>query len=179
MASSRASTQICRSGKGYTYGAFSAFDVRREPGLFAAVAPVVAEKTPEALHELLGEIDRLREGGIDASELADAKSGLIQSLPAEFGSTTSTALAFGKVVALGRPPEYFASYVQKLEAVTREDVTRAARARFDTKTLAIVVVGPLAELRPRLEALELGNIALRDATGEALKAARAVKSSTH
>ena len=97
-----------RSGKGYTYGAFSAFDVRREPGLFAVIAPVVAEKTPEALHELLGEVDRLREGGIDAAELADAKSGLIQSLPAEFGSTTSTALAFGKLVALGRQPDYFA-----------------------------------------------------------------------
>lgn len=167
-----------RSGKGYSYGAFSAFDVRREPGLFAVIAPVVAEKTPEALRELLGEIDRLREGGIDATELADAKSGLIQSLPAEFGSTTSTALAFGKLVALGRQPDYFVSYVQKLEAVTREDVARAAQARFDTKGLAIVVVGPLAELRPRLEALELGTIALRDATGEAVKAARAVKSST-
>jgi len=168
-----------RSGKGYTYGAFSAFDVRREPGLFAAVAPVVAEKTPEALKELLGEIDRLREGGIDASELSDAKSGLIQSLPAEFGSTTSTALAFGKLVALGRPPEYFASYVQKLEAVTREDVAKAARVRFDSKTLAIVVVGPLSELRPRLEALGLGSIALRDATGEAVKATRAVKSGSN
>jgi len=168
-----------RSGKGYTYGAFSAFDVRRDPGLFAAIAPVVADKTPEALRELLGEIERLREGGIDATELADAKSGLIQSLPAEFGSTTSTALAFGKLVALGRPPDYFASYVQKLEAVTREDVARAARARFDTKTLAIVVVGPLAELRPRLEALGLGSIALRDATGEAIKAARAVKSGSN
>jgi predicted Zn-dependent peptidase len=168
-----------RSGKGYTYGAFSAFDVRREPGLFAAVAPVVAEKTPEALKELLGEIDRLREGGIDATELADAKSGLIQSLPAEFGSTTSTALAFGKLVALGRPPDYFAGYVQKLEAVTREDVAKAARARFDTKTLAIVVVGPLAELRPRLEALGLGALALRDATGEAVKATRAVKAGSN
>src|SRR5678815_3963883 len=129
--------------------------------------------------ELLGEIERLREGGIDAAELADAKSGLIQSLPAEFGSTTSTALAFGKLVALSRPPDYFASYVQKLEAVTREDVARAARARFDTRTLAIVVVGPLAELRPRLEALGLGGIALRDATGEAIKAARAARSGSN
>ena len=135
----------------------------------------MADKTPEALRELLAEIDRLREGGIDASELADAKSGLIQSLPAEFGSTTTTALAFGKLVALGRPPDYFASYVQKLEAVSRDDVAKAARARFDTKNLAIVVVGPLAELRPRLEALGLGDLALRDATGEAVKAARAVK----
>jgi predicted Zn-dependent peptidase len=168
-----------RSSKGYTYGAFSLFDVRREPGLFEVIAPVVAEKTPEALKELLSEIDRLREGGIDASELAEAKSGLIESLPAEFGSTTSTALAFGKLVALGRPPDYFSSYVQKLEAVTREDVARSARARFDTKSLAIVVVGPLAELRPRLEALGLGNIALRDATGEAVKAARAVKTGTN
>jgi len=165
-----------RSGKGYTYGAFSAFDVRREPGLFVAVAPVVADKTSEALHELLGEIDRLREGGVDEAELADAKSGLIQSLPGEFGSTSSTALAFGRMVALGRPPDYFARYAQKLEAVTREDVASAARARFDTRNLAIVVVGPLAELRPRLEALGLGNIALRDATGEAVKAAQAVKS---
>ena len=168
-----------RSGKGYTYGAFSTFDVRREPGLFVAVAPVVADKTPEALKELLGEIDRLREGGIDASELADAKSGLIQSLPAEFGSTTSTAMAFGRLVALGRAPDYFASYVQKFEGVTREDVAKAARTRFDTKTLAIVVVGPLAEIRPRLEALGLGSIALRDATGEAVKAARAVKTGTN
>jgi predicted Zn-dependent peptidase len=147
--------------------------------LFVAVAPVVADKTPEALKELLGEIDRLREGGIDASELADAKSGLIQSLPAEFGSTTSTAMAFGRLVALGRAPDYFASYVQKFEGVTREDVAKAARTRFDTKTLAIVVVGPLAEIRPRLEALGLGSIALRDATGEAVKAARAVKTGTN
>jgi len=116
---------------------------------------------------------------VDASELADAKSGLIQSLPAEFGSTTSTALAFGKLVALGRPPDYFSSYVEKLEAVTREDVANAARARFDTKGLAIVVVGPLAELRPRLEALGLGSLALRDATGEAVKAVRAVKSGSN
>lgn len=165
-----------RSGKGYTYGAFSAFDVRREPGLFFAVAPVVADKTPEALHELLGEIQRLREGGVDASELADAKSGLIQSLPAEFQSTASTALAFGRLVALGRPADYFAQYVQKLEAVSLEDVARAARGRFDVETLSIVVVGPLAELRPRLEALGLGATALRDVNGQPTKAARTVNS---
>ncbi|MGZ3481786.1 MAG: hypothetical protein ACXU81_15630, partial [Myxococcaceae bacterium] len=133
----------------------------------------------EALRELLNEIDRLRQGGIDASELAEAKSGLIQSLPAEFQTTTSTALAFGRLVSLGRPPEYFAQYVQRLDAVTREDVARAAKARFDTRTLAIVVVGPLAELRAGLEALDLGPIALRNATGQAVKAAQAVKSTAN
>jgi len=168
-----------RSGKGYSYGAYSTFDVRREPGLFLAAAPVVADKTAAALRELLDEIDRLREGGVDATELAEAKSGLIQSLPAEFQTTSSTALAFGRLVSLGRPPEYFAQYVQNLEAVSREDVARAARARFDTRSLAIVVVGPLAEVRAGLVALDLGPIALRDATGEAAKAARAVRTTAN
>ena len=166
-----------RSGKGYSYGAFSFFDVRREPGVFAVAAPVVADKTPEALNEVLGELQRLRDGGIEDAELADAKSGLIQSLPAEFQTTTSTALAFGRLYALGRPPDYFADYVRKLQAVTREDVAAAARQRFRPETLAIVVVGPLAELKPRLEALNLGALEVRDASGEAVKAARAVRSS--
>ena len=101
-----------RSGKGYTYGAFSAFDVRREPACSPRSPRWWRRRRPRPSTSCWARIDRLREGGIDATELADAKSGLIQSLPAEFGSTTSTALAFGKVVALGRPPEYFASYVQ-------------------------------------------------------------------
>ena len=167
-----------RSSKGYSYGTFSVFDVQREPGLFAAEAPVVAAKTPEALHELLGEIQRLRDGGVEPAELADAKSSLIQSLPAEFDTTTAVARAFGRLVALRRPPDYFAGYVRRVEAVTREDVARAAAARFNPATLAIVVVGPLAELRPGLEALGLGPITLRDASGNAVKAARAVKAGT-
>lgn len=165
-----------RSGKAYSYGAYSFFDVRREPGVFAAYAPVVADKTSEALTELLGELRRLREGGIDDAELADAKSGLIQSLPAEFQTTTSTALAFGRIYALGRPPDYFAEYTRKLQAVTREDVAAAAARRFRPEALAIVVVGPLAELKPRLQALELGALDVRDASGEASKAARAIRS---
>ena len=40
-----------------------------------------------------------------------------------------------------------------------------------------MVVGPLAELKPRLEALDLGALDVRNASGEAMKAARAVRSS--
>jgi zinc protease len=165
-----------RSGKGYSYGAFSFFEVRREPGVFAVAAPVVADKTPEALTEVLGELRRLREGGIDDLELADAKAGLIESLPGEFETTTATALAFGRIWALGRPPDYFAEYTRKLQAVTREDVAAAAGQRFRPDSLAIVVVGPLADLKPRLEALGLGAVDVRNASGEAVKAARAVRS---
>ena len=168
-----------RSAKGYSYGAFSFFEVQREPGVFATYAPVVADKTPEALTEILGELRRLREGGIDDLELAEAKAGLIQSLPAEFETTTATALTFGRVWALGRPPDFFVEYTRKIEAVTRDQVAAAAAQRFRPEAVAIVVVGPLADLKPRLEALELGPLDVRNASGEAAKAARAVRSTQH
>src|SRR5262249_59678182 len=145
-------------------------------GVFAAYAPVVADKTPEALSEVLSELRRLREGGIDQGELADAKAGLIQSLPAEFETTTATALAFGRIWALGRPPDYFVEYTRKIEAVTRDDVAAAAGQRFRPDALSIVVVGPLAELKPRLEGLDLGAVEVRHASGQAVKAARAGRS---
>ena len=168
-----------RSGKGYSYGAYSAFDVRREPGLFIAAAPVVADKTAEALRELLNEIDRLREGGIDASELAEAKSGLIQSLPAEFQTTTSTALAFGRLVSLGRPRSTSPSTSR---GWTPSPGTTSPGQRRHASTPGRSPSwwwGPLAELRAGLEALDLGPIALRNATGQAVKAAQAVKSTTN
>jgi len=167
-----------RTGKGYSYGAYSFFELQREPGVFAAFAPVVADKTPEALSEVLSELRRLHEGGIDDLELAEAKAGLIQSLSAKFATTTETALTFGRVWALGRPPDYFLEYTRKIESVTREEVAAAAGQRFRPEALAIVVVGPVGELKPRLEALDLGPLDVRNASGEAVKAARAVRS-TH
>ena len=52
-------------------------------------------------------------------------------------------------------------------------MARAARERLHPQDMAIVVVGPSAQIAQRLEALELGRIELRDAEGEASKAVSA------
>ncbi len=52
-------------------------------------------------------------------------------------------------------------------------MARAARERLHPQDMAIVVVGPSAQIAQRLEALELGRIELRDAEGEARKAVSA------
>ena len=57
--------------------------------------------------------------------------------------------------------------------MTKEDVAKAARDRLHPDDMAIVVVGPSQLIAPRLQALNLGQLELRDAEGEARKAAGA------
>jgi hypothetical protein len=57
--------------------------------------------------------------------------------------------------------------------VGKDDVAKAARERLHPDDMAIVVVGPSRQIARRLEELKLGRIELRDAEGEARKAAAA------
>ena len=71
------------------------------------------------------------------------------------------------------PADYYAMYQQRIEAVTKDDVAKAARERLHPDAMCIVVVGPEKEIAPKIEALKLGKLEVRDADGEARKAARA------
>ena len=57
--------------------------------------------------------------------------------------------------------------------MTRDDVAKAARERLHPDDMAIVVVGPSKEIESGLAALKFGKLELRDAEGEAKKAAAA------
>ena len=81
--------------------------------------------------------------------------------------------AYARVWAHGLPADYYAKYQQRIEAVTREDVAKAARERLHPDEMAIVVVGPASSVRPKIEALDLGRIEVRDANCDARKAAAA------
>jgi zinc protease len=162
-----------RSEHAYSYGAFSFFDTHREAGPFAAAGGVVSDKTAEALGEFIKELERMKTGEVSAAELSDAKDVLVQAIPALFASDERTAGAYARAWQHGLPADYYATYQQRVEAVTKDDVAKAARDRLHPNEMAVVVVGPEAAIAPRIEALKLGRIEVRDASGEARKAAAA------
>ncbi len=162
-----------RTEHGYSYGVFSFYDVHREAGPFVAAGGVVSEKTADALGEFMKELSRMKSGEVSEPELADAKEALIRAIPALFASNDQTAGAYARAWSHGLPRDYYATYQQRVQSVTKEDVARAARERLHPQDMAIVVVGPSAQIAQRLEALELGRIELRDAEGEARKAVSA------
>jgi predicted Zn-dependent peptidase len=154
---------------------FSFYDTHREAGPFVAAGGVVSEKTADALGEFMKELTRMKSGEVSEAELADAKESLIRAIPALFASNEQTAAAYARAWSHGLPTDYYATYQSRVESVTREEVAKAARERLHPQQMAIVVVGPSAEIAPRLEALKLGRLEIRDAEGEAQKAVSAAE----
>ena len=162
-----------RTEHAYSYGVFSFYDAHREAGPFVAAGGVVADKTAEALGEFMKELTRMKTGEISDAELADAKDGLVRTIPSLFASNEATSQALARAWSHGLPADYYSRYQQRVLAVTKEDVAKAARERLHPDNMSIVVVGPGKIIEEKLVGLKYGRIELRDANGEAVKAARA------
>jgi predicted Zn-dependent peptidase len=140
-----------REAKGYTYGAYSGVGARKQPGAFVAEAEVRTEVTAPALQEFLYELSRLRNVKVSDKELADAKSYLAGSfqLGLETQSGLTQRLLEEKLYEL--PDNYLETYINKLLAVSVDDVRRVARKHIDTDNLVISVVGDANKIKPELE----------------------------
>jgi zinc protease len=153
--------QNLRETHGYTYGAQSGFGLRRSAGPFVASAEVVTAKTDSALIEFMKELRAIRDP-IPSEELAKAKRYLQLGLPANFETTGGIASEFLPLVAYGIPLDFFATAVQRYEAVTEADVQRVARQYVDPDRLTVVIVGDRKAIEPGLRALKPGDFVIRD-----------------
>ncbi len=154
-----------RETKGYTYGARSAFDMRRAAGPFIASAEIVAAKTDSALLEFMKELNAIRQS-VPADELSRAKRYLQLQLPSDFETTQQIASALVPVAMYGLPLDYYNNYVQNIETVTPADVARVARQYVNPESLAVVIVGDRKTIEQSLKAVNVGPISIRDMTGQ-------------
>jgi predicted Zn-dependent peptidase len=160
--------QNLRETRGYTYGASSRFDMRRNAGPFLASAEIVAAKSDSALLEFMKELNGIRQS-VPASELSRAKRYLQLQLPGNFETTQDIAFQLVPVALYGLPLDYYNNYVQNIEAITQADVARVAQQYINPGSLAIVIVGDRKSIEPGLKALNIGPIAIRDINGQPIQ----------
>ncbi len=153
-----------REKKGYTYGARSGYSMLRGAGPFSAGGNVKADVTRESIDELLKELDGIRKGKVTDEELGEAKSGLVARSPARFETNASTAGELADVLIHDLPEDDIATMVQRIQAVTADDVLRVAKKYVRPESAVIVVVGDRKSVEPKLSGL--GKIEHRDARGE-------------
>jgi predicted Zn-dependent peptidase len=162
-----------REQKGYTYGAYSGIDARRSPGAFGAEAEVRTDVTAPSLQEFLYELDRLRNIKVPSKELADAKAHMVGSF--QLGLETQSALVSRllerKLYDL--PSDYLETYVDKIMAVTPDQVRSMARKHIDLDNLTICVVGDAKKVKPDLE--YFAKVNLYDTNGKLLSKDIALK----
>lgn len=149
-----------REAHGYTYGASSYFDWRRQAGPFVVSTAVQTEVTGNAIAETLKEIDRMRAEEIDLSELSLATSYLEGVFPIRYETTAAIAAALANMVTFELPNDYYDTYRSRISSVTTADVLRAAKNHINPDRLQIVVVGDAPILKPQIEALQRGQLAI-------------------
>jgi zinc protease len=155
-----------REAHGYTYGASSYYDWRREAGPFVISTAVQSEVTAAAISETLKEIDAIREKEIAHDELTLATSYLEGVFPIRYETTSAIASALASLVMFGLPENYFDTYRSNIAGVTTADVLNAAREHVKPEELQIVVVGNADVIREPIEALSFGPITVRDSSEE-------------
>lgn len=160
--------QNLRETHGYTYGAFSDFDMRRQAGPFSAEAEVVASKTDSSMREFMNELQSIRDT-IPVVELNKTKRYLELQLPGEFETTTDIAEQLAPVVLYGLPNDFYNTYQAHVAAVTQADVHRVAQRYIDPAHLTVVVVGDRKTVEAPLRAIGLGPVEIRHADGSEVR----------
>jgi predicted Zn-dependent peptidase len=153
-----------REKHAFTYGASSGYDWRRGAGPFVVSTAVKTEVTDRAVQEMLREIEGMRAAPPSAEELSLATDYLAGVFPIRFESTAAVAGAVAGAVVHGLTDEWFRGYRDQVQAITREDVHRAAQAHLDPSRLLLLAVGDAAAIEAPLRALEHGTLEVLSAT---------------
>lgn len=157
--------QHLREDKGYTYGAFSGFSMRREPGPFTASSEIVSGKSDSALFIFMHDLESVRTP-VPPEELEKAQKYLQLGLPGRFETTGSIASALSTYALYDLPLDEPTRAVAKIGAVNGGELQRVATKYLDPSKLAIVVAGDAKTLAPMLRATRIGPVEMRDSYGK-------------
>jgi predicted Zn-dependent peptidase len=146
-----------REEKGYTYGARTGFDWRRELAPFVLQASVHTAATADAVKDSLAEIDGIR-GSRPPSveELALARASLTRGYPRNFETAQQVARGVAQLVLYNLPDTYFEEFIPKVNGVTADQVVAAASRYLDPRKLTTLIVGDHGAIGESLAALGLG-----------------------
>ena len=143
-----------REEKGYTYGARTGFDWRRGRAPFSLHASVHTASTAEAVKDSLTELDGLRGARpVTPTELTLAKASLTRGYPRNFETAGQIAHGVAQLALYGLPDTYFQEFVPKVNAVTSDEVSRAAASCLNPDRLTTLVVGDHAVVAEPLSRL--------------------------
>ena len=155
-----------REDKGWSYGARSLIYDTRAQRPFIAYAPVQADKTRESIEEMRREIREVRDvNPPSAEELERVQRSRTLSLPGRWETNAAVLGAESQVVSFSLPDDYWNNYATRLNALTLDEVQRAAVDTLDPDRLTWVVIGDRESIEPGLRELGIGEIRLIDADG--------------
>lgn len=139
-----------REKRGFTYGAYSSTSTGRFQARFSAYAAVRNEKVDSAVVELLNEIKVMRTEKISDIDLQNAKNIFNGSFALGLEDPARMAGFASDILINDLPKDFYQTYLQKVNAVTADDVLRVSKKYFSYDQARIVIVGKQDQFVPGL-----------------------------
>lgn len=158
-----------REQHGWTYGAFSGLSAQRGVGTFAIQSSVSTGATDSAAVEALAEYRRIVTDPVPDDELKRALNNLVASFPSSVQTTQTLGGRIQTLVTYGLPLDYWATYRERLAAVTPAQIQALAQRRLTPDKLTLVVVGDLSKIEAPIRARNLGPVEVWDAAGNRVR----------
>jgi predicted Zn-dependent peptidase len=146
---SRISRNI-REDKGYTYSPFSQLSTRYRDAYWVQTADVSTDVTGASLDEIFYEIERLTEEPPSAEELEGIQNFVAGIFVLQNSSRFGIAGQLAFMRLHGLPDDWLETYVERIYAVTPEEVQRIMREYIRAEDMLLVVTGDRAQVEEQL-----------------------------
>ncbi|HHT9118236.1 MAG TPA: M16 family metallopeptidase [Candidatus Hypogeohydataceae bacterium YC38] len=130
-----------RTEEGLAYSVYSAFHTPRDLGFFFVNCQTKSESTARAISITLEEVSKIKEKSVEDEELAGAKDTFTNQFVFLFTSSAAIVSHMVDIEYQGLPLDYLDTYVEKVQAVTKEDIQRVAQKYLHPDKVTLLVIG--------------------------------------
>ncbi len=151
-----------RSNRGLAYSVGSVLTDDTDRGRFMAWCQTKSESTTEAISVMQEIIQRMATDPISDDEMERSKAALRDSFIFRFETPQQIVTEQVRLAYYGYPEDFLDTYIDKINAVAKDDVLRAAKQYLHPDQMILVVVGNRADLKKPLEQFgKVNEIALK------------------
>ena len=141
-----------REDKAYTYGSYSSLgNDKYAPATFSVSAQVRNMVIDSSVVEILKEMDKIIKEPVTDEELIDAKAKYVGNFVLALEKPETIARYALNIETEGLPKDYYKTYLERINTITKDDVQKAAQKYMTTENARIVVTGKGSEVIDNLE----------------------------
>ncbi|MBS2098816.1 M16 family metallopeptidase [Carboxylicivirga linearis] len=162
--------QNLREDKAFTYGAYSSLSSDDLIGSFSASAQVRTSVTDSAFTEIIYEMDKMRTELVSEEDLNLVKNMIAGSFSRSLEDASTVARFALNIQKYNLPKDYYQTYLEKLSAVSLEDVQAMAQKYLTPDNALILAVGNVPEMKKTLKKFSTaGDVAVYNYYAEEVK----------
>ena len=161
--------QNLREDKAYTYGCYSSLNITEDGSWMSAGGNFQNAVTDSAIEQILLEFQKITNEYVKDEELNLTKTNMAGGFARSLERPQTIARFALNIIKNNLPKDYYQTYLQRLESVSKEDVLQMAQQYFTAKNCNIIVVGN-EEVFEKLKRFDAdGKIEVLDPFGNVMK----------